>query len=136
MILYRPVGLRELELIAEADWSAFPPRLFWQPIFYPVLTFDYAEGIAKNWNTKDENSGWAGFVTRFEVEDDFVSRYEVHEAAGRDCRELWVPAEELDEFNRHLVGPITVVARYYSDRFQEPLDEATQLPAKLVPNRP
>jgi hypothetical protein len=35
--LYRPVGIKELELIATAGWKRFPPRLFWQPIFYPVL---------------------------------------------------------------------------------------------------
>lgn len=26
--------------------------------------------------------------------------------------ELWVLAEELDQFNRHIVGPIEVVAEY------------------------
>lgn len=40
MKLYRPVGLRELELIAKADFKAFPPRLPEQPIFYPVLNFE------------------------------------------------------------------------------------------------
>ena len=27
-------------------------------------------------------------------------------------REYWIPAEELDEFNRHIAGPIEVVATY------------------------
>lgn len=40
MTLYRPVGLAELELIAAAGWRAYPPRLAWQPIFYPVLTIE------------------------------------------------------------------------------------------------
>ncbi|HEV2482639.1 MAG TPA: hypothetical protein VGS79_23400 [Puia sp.] len=35
--LYRPVGLKELELIRLSGWREFPPRLEWQPIFYPVL---------------------------------------------------------------------------------------------------
>jgi hypothetical protein len=34
--LYRPVGPEEHELIKQADWSGFPPRLTEQPIFYPV----------------------------------------------------------------------------------------------------
>src|SRR5919107_458454 len=34
--LWRPVGQRELELIAESGYRAFPPRLPHQPIFYPV----------------------------------------------------------------------------------------------------
>jgi hypothetical protein len=40
-ILYRPVGPQELDLIREANWSRFPPRLPEQPIFYPVLNEVY-----------------------------------------------------------------------------------------------
>jgi hypothetical protein len=40
--LWRPVGPRELKLIRQADMRAFPPRLPGQPIFYPVLSEDYA----------------------------------------------------------------------------------------------
>ncbi len=77
VLLYRPVGLRELELIAETGFRAFPPRLEHQPIFYPVLGFEYAERIARDWNTKDAASGYCGFVTRFEVEDSFARGFEV-----------------------------------------------------------
>jgi hypothetical protein len=38
--LFRPVGQQELDLIRDAQWRAFPPRLVGQPIFYPVLTED------------------------------------------------------------------------------------------------
>ena len=37
MILYRPVGLEELELIYDSGMKAFPARMPKQPIFYPVL---------------------------------------------------------------------------------------------------
>jgi hypothetical protein len=47
-ILYRPTGEHELALIAESDYSAFPPRLSWQPIFYPVLFEEYAAQIARD----------------------------------------------------------------------------------------
>jgi hypothetical protein len=50
LILYRPVGLHELELIAASACRAFPPRLPHQPIFYPVLNLEYAEEIARGWN--------------------------------------------------------------------------------------
>ncbi len=43
MMLYRPVGLNELKLIAGLEFRAFPSRLPEQPIFYPVLNFAYAE---------------------------------------------------------------------------------------------
>ncbi|MDQ3711150.1 MAG: hypothetical protein M3388_02900 [Acidobacteriota bacterium] len=39
MWLYRPVGLKELELIYDSGFSEFPPRLPHQPFFYPVLNF-------------------------------------------------------------------------------------------------
>lgn len=69
MKLYRPVGLKELQLIVESGFTAFPPRLAQQPIFYPVLNFTYAEQIAERWNTTDALSGYVGFVTEFEVND-------------------------------------------------------------------
>ena len=40
--LYRPIGQKELALIAASDYRAFPPRLPEQPIFYPVLHEEYA----------------------------------------------------------------------------------------------
>ncbi|CAN94894.1 hypothetical protein sce4731 [Sorangium cellulosum So ce56] len=128
MILYRPVGLAELRLIAEAGYRAFPPRLSHQPIFYPVLTEEYARKIARDWNTADETSGFAGWVTRFEVEDDFARRYPVQIAGGRSHEELWVPAEELEEFNRHLVGTIEITEVYCGPKFQGDIDPATRLP--------
>ncbi|HUE72845.1 MAG TPA: hypothetical protein VMP01_18310 [Pirellulaceae bacterium] len=132
MFLFRPVGLRELELIAATGWRSFPPRLPQQPIFYPVLTQAYAEAIARNWNTRDPNSGYAGFVTRFEVADEFVRRYPVQTVGSREDQELWVPAEELDEFNRHMMGPISVVASFYGERFAGNLDSTTNLPSSVV----
>jgi hypothetical protein len=39
----------------------------------------------------------------------FLARYPVRQAGGETILELWVPAEELEEFNRHIVGLIQVV---------------------------
>jgi hypothetical protein len=55
--LFRPVGQPERDLIESGGSTAFPPRLDWQPIFYPVLTEHYATRIARDWNTKDELNG-------------------------------------------------------------------------------
>lgn len=104
--LYRPVGPEELELIRLSDWAAFPPRLPGQPIFYPVTNEAYAIQIARDWNVRDSGSG---FVTEFAVDSDFLSRYEIQQVGGQLHKELWVPAEDLDEFNRHIVGPIKVI---------------------------
>lgn len=49
MVLYRPIGSAELELIKESRYRCFPPRLSGQPFFYPVLNKKYAEEL-KNFN--------------------------------------------------------------------------------------
>ena len=110
--LYRPVGKAELDLIRASGWRAFPPRLPHQPIFYPVLTESYAHQIARDWNAKGAASGFAGYVTRFRVQALFLERYPVRTVGSSEHRELWVPAEELDEFNAHIVGAIDVIAEY------------------------
>lgn len=110
MILYRPVGEAEKQLIAESGFAAFPPRLPEQPIFYPVLNQRYAAEIAGRWNTKDPASGFKGYVTRFEVDDAFLARYEVHTVGRSYHQELWVPAGELGEFNRRILGKIEIIA--------------------------
>ncbi|MET8945170.1 hypothetical protein ABZX30_16710 [Streptomyces sp. NPDC004542] len=108
--LWRPTGPKELELVRELDWRAWPPRLPEQPIFYPVLDEDYAIRIARDWNVKHDG---AGFVTRFEADSGFLSRYPVRQAGGETILELWVPAGELEEFNAHIVGTIQVVHEFH-----------------------
>ena len=132
MFLFRPVGLLELELIAKAEFRAFPPRLAHQPIFYPVLNRTYAEEIARGWNPTDEASGYVGFVTRFEVGDAIAERYPVQVAGAKRHEELWVPAEELDDFNAAIVGRIAVEAAFPGERFEGCIDEATHLPESLL----
>lgn len=134
MTLYRPVGLQELKLIADSGYKAFPPRLPDQPIFYPVLNFEYAEQIAQGWNTK-YNHPPCGFVTKFEVEDEYIKRFPVQLAGAHIHQELWVPAQELEEFNTHIVGQITVVAAYYGANFAGAVDPETNLPKELIEGR-
>lgn len=70
MKLFRPVGIKELELIMQSGMRKFPPRLSEQPIFYPVLNVAYARQIAQEWNTKCA-PGFAGFITEFDLDDDY-----------------------------------------------------------------
>ncbi len=104
--LFRPVGPRELELIERSGFREFPPRLPDQPIFYPVCNEEYAREIAERWNVKDSGSG---FVTRFSVREDFISRYATHVVGAKRHEEFWIPAEELEALNDAIVGPIDVV---------------------------
>lgn len=112
--LYRPVGVRELELVRESGFIAFPPRLPEQPIFYPVLDEDYADQIARDWNTRDAGSGRAGFVLRFQVRIEFLNRYSVHQVGARLHREYWIPADDLPEFNQNIVGKIELVREFHA----------------------
>jgi hypothetical protein len=82
VVLFRPVGQKELDLIRDSGWKRFPPRFPAQPFFYPVLTEDYAVSIARDWNTKDPNSGYMGYVLRFRVLRDYIDRYETHDAGA------------------------------------------------------
>ncbi len=111
--LFRPTGQAELDLIREAGWRAFPPRLPEQPIFYPVLNEEYATQIARDWNTKD---GGTGYVLRFEVSKSFLDRYEVETVGGRMHQEYWIPAAELEALNRSIVGAIEVIATFKTDK--------------------
>ncbi len=111
-VLYRPVGKAELEKIKQSSFRTFPPRLPEQPIFYVVATLEYAVQIAKDWNTRDERSGFAGYVIRFKVRSDYLEKYDIRTVGGRIHREYWIPAEELDEFNANIVGEIEVTERF------------------------
>jgi hypothetical protein len=111
-ILYRPVGPEELELIAASGYREFPPRLPEQPIFYPVLNEQYARQIAREWNVSSSGSG---YVTRFAVRKEFLARYPEHQVGASIHRDVWIPAEELAEMNRNIVGLIEVIAEYKAE---------------------
>jgi len=117
--LYRPVGRKELELIEASGWKSFPPRLDWQPIFYPVLTEEYAIFIAEKWNTKDANSGFEGYVLRFQIDSNYIRQFDIQNVGGPESLEYWIPAEELDEFNKHIVGCIQVIHEYRSEEHHD-----------------
>jgi hypothetical protein len=107
--LYRPVGPAELVWVERSGMRAFPPRLPGQAFFYAVFDEGYAAQVAREVNAKESGEG---IVTRFLVDADFVARYPVHLVDGRAHAELWIPAADLDELHRHLVGAIEVIARF------------------------
>ncbi|HQT47471.1 MAG TPA: nucleotidyltransferase domain-containing protein, partial [Acidocella sp.] len=121
--LFRPVGPVELELIRQSGFRAFPPRLPEQPIFYPVLTEDYAVKIARDWNVP---ASGAGYVTRFAVLASYLAAYQPQDAGGgyagvqcrdyrrnRDRRDIpWAGRCMMDlimeiRFGSHLYGTAT-----------------------------
>jgi hypothetical protein len=116
--LYRPVGVEELELIIDADMKRFPPRLYWQPIFYPVLNFKYAAEIAERWNMGDIDSDGAGFVTAFEISDQYFKQFPIQTVGLDYHQELWVPAEQLSVFNDEIVNGIRIEKAYMGAKFK------------------
>lgn len=118
--LYRPVGANELALIVDSGMKRFPPRLFWQPIFYPVLNFPYAAEIAERWNMRDPDSDGVGFVTEFEIPEDYFQRFPIQTVGLDHHQELWVPAEELDSFNNNILNGIRVSKAFVGSKFVMP----------------
>ena len=116
--LYRPVGLFELRLIADSGYRAFPPRLPMQPIFYPVLNREYAVQIAREWNIVDTQSGYLGAVTAFDLPQVYLQTFSVKTVGASLHQELWIPAEQLDDFNQHIIGLIRLMDVFYGERYQ------------------
>jgi hypothetical protein len=109
LTLYRPTGPDELALVRQSGFRRWPPRLPEQPIFYPVTNERYATEIARDWNMAQSGSG---YVTRFHVQEQFMQRYAVQLVGASHHTEWWVPAEELEQLNGHIVGLIEVIAEF------------------------
>jgi putative RNA 2'-phosphotransferase len=125
--LFRPTGLNELKLIHGSGMKTWPPRLPGQPIFYPVMNQEYAQQIARDWNAKSEPAR-IGFVLRFDVESAYVAKFPIQKVGGKKHLELWVPAEELEEFNRHIVGQLEIIDVFRGPECNVDLDERRRIP--------
>ena len=51
-------------------------------------------------------------MTRFEVKAVDLQKFKVEKRRREIHNELWVPSEELEEFNKHIVGKIEVIAEH------------------------
>ena len=71
-------------LTFSATKSPLSISLDFQPIFYPVLNEEYATKIARDWNTKDAASGYVGYVTKFAVNSEYLSRFQVQTVGSAD----------------------------------------------------
>lgn len=109
IFLFRPVGWVEFDLIAQSGFLRFPPRLPEQPFFYPVCNQQYAAKIARDWNAAHHG---VGYVLMFEIDESYISQFETHIVGSREHEEYWIPAEQLEEFNDHLIGPIILLEEF------------------------
>ena len=115
--LFRSIGVQELALLWETGMREFPPRLIQQPIFYPVVNLEYARQIARTWNAPDANSGFAGFVTQFDMSSTYLTKYELHTAGSDAHREYWIPVREMPSFNKAINGLISVEDAFFGPEF-------------------
>ena len=60
---------------------------------------DYAVQIARDWNCKF-NADKKGFVTRFFLDEGYLSRFDRKIVGGKMHEELWAPAEHLQELQQ------------------------------------
>ena len=103
--LYRPVGPTELDLIKKSDYTKFPPRLPEQPIFYPVMNKEYAIQITDQWNLPAYG---LGAVVEFNMDIEYINKFNVENVGDEIHNELWIPAEQLNEFNDNIIGIIKI----------------------------
>jgi len=52
------------------------------------------------------------WVLRFAVDAAFLANYQVRQVGAAVHREYWIPADELDSFNDHIVGAIELIASF------------------------
>jgi hypothetical protein len=97
VVLYRPIGQKEWELVIASGYRRWPARLPEQPYFYPVTNEEYAMEITTRWNIR---ASGAGYVTKFHVKKSFMDRYPIQRVGSAHHAEWWIPAGDLEELNR------------------------------------
>lgn len=107
LLLYYPVGQPELDWIAASGWLEFPPCPLEQAVFAPALQPEYAAGLAQEWQVPSQD---VAYVLRFAVDADYAATFPVQTTGRPEQATLQVPAEELPDFNRQILGQIEVVA--------------------------
>jgi len=123
-ILYRPVGLRELEAVLEHGAFPAPPGGL---ALFLVFNGRHAEEVAKEMNAGDPASGFAGFVTAWRSDARFLERYDAQIVGAAPHRALWVPAADLPAFNAHIRGGIHVISAFYGPDYAGPEPLPTML---------
>lgn len=100
LLLYCPVQQHTLDSIAAAAWQAFPLRLTEQLFFY--FAPEDASAVS------DGASAAMGYLVRFAMDADYVGEFSTSPDA-QGLVHFVVPAEEMVEFNYHIVGQLEVI---------------------------
>ena len=115
MELYRPLCAEEYHEIEAMKFKGFPARNPDQPLFTALLSQEGASQIAKRMKVAKQADPTV-YVVSFLVDDAYIRQFPVQHTDDRNRRALWIPAEEMDILNQHLIGGIRVLATYEVDR--------------------
>ena len=115
MELYRPLNANEYHEVEARSFRAFPPRAAEQPLFTALLSEEGASQIARHMRIAKECDNTV-YVVKFLVDDAYIRQFLVQHIQERNRRALWIPADEVEILNQHLIGDICVLASYRIDR--------------------
>ena len=115
MELYRPLSAEEYRAVEEKGFTGFPPRSEEQPLFTALLSEEGATQIARHMRIAKTAENLI-YVVSFLVDDAYIRQFPVQHANEWNRRALWIPADEVDILNQHLIGKIRLIASYQIDR--------------------
>lgn len=115
MELYRPMNAEEYQELEARSFHGFPPRPSGQPLFTALFSEEGASQIARHMRIAKQADNTV-YVVSFLVDDAYIRQFPVQHAHERNRRALWIPADEVDILNQHLIGDIRVLASYEIDR--------------------
>ncbi|MBR3268523.1 MAG: hypothetical protein IKI58_07335 [Oscillospiraceae bacterium] len=115
MELYRPLCAEEFHEVESLRFQGFPPRSDDQPLFTALLSQEGASQIARRMRIAKQTEPTV-YVVSFLVDDAYIRQFPIQHNEDRERRALWIPAEEIDILNQHLIGGIRVLASYEIDR--------------------
>lgn len=115
MELFRPLSAQEYHAIEERNFEGFPKRTEGQQILTVLLSQEGAMEIARRMRVEKQKENKV-YVVSFLVEDSYIRQFPVQYLEQPEYSALWIPAEETEILNQHLVGKIRLVTSYQIDR--------------------
>jgi hypothetical protein len=103
MKLFRSVGEKEFRLIQQNGFKSFPARMPGRRGMNLASDKEYAMQIAAKRSNEDRRN----YIVEFEADDNYLSWFSTKTTDGH--QEFNIPAEQIDEFNSHITGLISVV---------------------------
>ena len=107
--VYKSVSPAQLDLIAASGWCRFSAEGPQQRYFYPKVYRSYAEQIARQWDAYHHG---VGYVVSAKLPREFLDRFPTQTVAYELHKEYKLPIDDLELFNRYIVGNIKAVSVY------------------------